>query len=81
MLTIHYSLVFLIGSPELPDIPHKEQLRSVFPQEEIVNTNWAVPAETFPRFTQLLSFPTYTYSVLLGLTVSTGGLTESLVTE
>ena len=41
--------------------------------------NWGSPGTTFPRFTQLLSLPVYAYSVLLGLTVSVGGLTESLV--
>ncbi len=41
--------------------------------------NWAVPATTFPKFVDLLALPTYTYNVLLGLTVSVGGLTESLV--
>ena len=41
--------------------------------------NWSAPGSTFPKFTQLLREPTYTYSVLLGVTVSVGGLTESLV--
>ena len=41
--------------------------------------NWAAPSDTFPRFTQLLRLDQYMYSVLLGLTVSVGGLTESLV--
>ena len=41
--------------------------------------NWALPADTFPCFVQLLSVPVYTHSVLLGMTVSVGGLTESLV--
>ena len=41
--------------------------------------NWAVPASTFPKFVELLSLPSYNYNILLGLTVSVGGLTESLV--
>ena len=41
--------------------------------------NWAVPASTFPKFVELLSLPSYNYNMLLGLTVSVGGLTESLV--
>lgn len=41
--------------------------------------NWAVPAETFPRFIRLLLLPSYTYSLTLGLAISVGGLTESLV--
>ena len=46
---------------------------------DITEVNWAAPSETFCRLTGLLSLSTYTYSVLLGLTVSVGGLTESLV--
>jgi len=45
----------------------------------MANINWAVPAQTFPLFSRLLSSPVYAYHVLLGLTVSVGGLTESLV--
>lgn len=41
--------------------------------------NWALPSDTFPRFAELLSVSTYTHFVLLGMTVSVGGLTESLV--
>ena len=41
--------------------------------------NWSAPAECFPRITKLLGLPTYRPAVLLGLTVSAGGLTESLV--
>ena len=41
--------------------------------------NWAAPSESFPKSVQLLSLPTYQYSALLGLIVSVGGLTESLV--
>ena len=46
---------------------------------ECAGLNWAAPSSTFPKFTQLLRQRTYTYSVLLGMTVSVGGLTESLV--
>lgn len=48
-------------------------------RNDIVSINWAAPGDTFPRFTQLLQCEGYRYSVLLGLTVSVGGLTESLV--
>ncbi|XP_013417607.2 tubulin-specific chaperone D-like [Lingula anatina] len=69
----------LYHSPEIPNIPHKEELLQIFPWEEIKGLNWAVPSDTFPRLTKLLSVPVYCYSVLLGMTVSVGGLTESLV--
>lgn len=43
--------------------------------------NWSAPSECFPRITKLLGLPSYRDPVLLGLTVSVGGLTESLVSE
>ena len=43
--------------------------------------NWRAPGDCFPRLTKLLALPSYRRSVLLGLTVSVGGLTESLVSE
>ena len=45
----------------------------------IEGINWGAPSDTFCLFTQLLALDTYLYHVLLGLTVSVGGLTESLV--
>lgn len=69
----------LYHRPDVPHIPNRSELESTFPQDEIQQLNWALPSDTFPRFAQLLSIPTYTASVLLGMTVSVGGLTESLV--
>ena len=43
--------------------------------------NWSAPADCFPRVTKLLSLSSYRRAVLLGLTVSVGGLTESLVSK
>ncbi|XP_068630988.1 tubulin-specific chaperone D [Battus philenor] len=40
---------------------------------------WLFPGHTMPRFVQLLNYPTYRYSVIKGLIVSAGELTESLV--
>ncbi|KAJ8318891.1 hypothetical protein KUTeg_003982 [Tegillarca granosa] len=69
----------LYHKPEIPHIPHRTDLEKIFPQSEVDSINWAAPSDTFARFTKLLHFKTYLYSVLLGLTVSVGGLTESLV--
>ena len=41
--------------------------------------NWSAPAEGFGTITKLLPLKTYQYNIFLGLTISTGGLTESLV--
>ena len=43
--------------------------------------NWAAASDTFPRFVKLLDLPGYRRHVLLGITVSVGGLTESLVSS
>ncbi|GBP53509.1 Tubulin-specific chaperone D [Eumeta japonica] len=40
---------------------------------------WLFPEHTMPRFVQLLNFPVYRYSIIKGLIVSGGELTESLV--
>uniref|UniRef100_A0A2A4J981 Tubulin-specific chaperone D n=1 Tax=Heliothis virescens TaxID=7102 RepID=A0A2A4J981_HELVI len=40
---------------------------------------WLFPGHTMPRFVQLLTYPDYRYSVIKGLIVSGGELTESLV--
>ena len=43
--------------------------------------NWTVPQLSFPLTVPLLGLTSYTYSCLLGLIVSVGGLTESTVRE
>lgn len=78
----HAGLIFsklLYHKPEIPNIPHREELEKIFPKSEIEEINWAAPSDTFPRFSQLLGCESYAYNVLLGFTVSVGGITESLV--
>ncbi|CAG2198685.1 TBCD [Mytilus edulis] len=78
----HAGLIFsqlLYHKPEIPNIPHREELEKIFPKSEIEDINWAAPSDTFPRFSQLLGCESYAYNVLLGFTVSVGGITESLV--
>uniref|UniRef100_A0A8D0L4C6 Tubulin-specific chaperone D n=1 Tax=Sphenodon punctatus TaxID=8508 RepID=A0A8D0L4C6_SPHPU len=79
----HAGSVFLsllhFDSPPVPHIPHREDLERIFPRSEAVTLNWNAPSQAFPRITQLLGLPAYQYHVLLGLTVSVGGLTESTV--
>jgi len=66
-------------SPEIPNIPHKAEVQSLFPKDKLEYLNFASSSDTFPKFAKLLSCSTYTYHIVLGLTVSAGGLTESLV--
>lgn len=49
------------------------------PRSEAKTLNWNAASEAFPRITQLLGLPAYQYYVLLGLSVSVGGLTETTV--
>ncbi|XP_072036691.1 tubulin-specific chaperone D-like isoform X1 [Amphiura filiformis] len=63
----------------IPHIPEREKLLQIFPKSDLLMLNWSAPSDAFPKMTQLLSLPIYRYHVLLGLTVSVGGLTESLV--
>ena len=56
-------------------------LRIIFFRKDCLEMNWSAPSECFPRITKLLGLPSYRDPVLLGLTVSVGGLTESLVSK
>lgn len=67
------------NAPRIPNIPQHDDLVCVFPEKELLALNWATAMDVFPRLAQLLSFPAYCEHVLLGLVVSVGGLTESLV--
>ena len=51
----------------------------MFPRDVVSGINWSVAQSSFPLTVQLLSLPAYSYHTLLGLVVSVGGLTESLV--
>uniref|UniRef100_A0A8B9BI83 Tubulin-specific chaperone D n=1 Tax=Anser brachyrhynchus TaxID=132585 RepID=A0A8B9BI83_9AVES len=79
----HAGSVFLtllhFDRPPVPHIPHREELERIFPRSETETLNWNASSEAFPRITQLLGLPTYQYYVLLGLSVSVGGLTETTV--
>ncbi|NXK93856.1 TBCD protein, partial [Formicarius rufipectus] len=77
----HAGSVFLtllhFDQPPVPHIPHRQELERIFPRSEKEALNWNAASEAFPRITQLLALPTYQYFVLLGLSVSVGGLTET----
>ncbi|NXH96494.1 TBCD protein, partial [Pachycephala philippinensis] len=77
----HAGSVFLtllhFDRPPVPHIPHREELERIFPRSEKETLNWNAASEAFPRITQLLGLPAYQYHVLLGLSVSVGGLTET----
>ncbi|NXB05915.1 TBCD protein, partial [Cnemophilus loriae] len=77
----HAGSVFLtllhFDHPPVPHIPHREELERIFPRSEKETLNWNAASEAFPRITQLLGLPAYQYYVLLGLSVSVGGLTET----
>jgi xanthine/uracil/vitamin C permease (AzgA family) len=68
------------SDPAILNIPYRAELVQIFPAAACENEiEWIAASDTFPRFVQLLAFTPFTYSVLLGLVVSVGGLTESLV--
>lgn len=65
--------------PEIPYFPNRDSVVKIFPEELCSSMNWNSAASTFPLFTELLAFHSYSYDVLLGLIISVGGLTEGLV--
>ncbi|XP_077980737.1 tubulin-specific chaperone D-like [Glandiceps talaboti] len=66
-------------NPPIPNVPHRKELMEIFKRSEQEELNWSAPSHSFAKITQVLSCPTYRRHLLLGLTVSVGGLTESLV--
>ena len=66
-------------SPEIPDFPYLDELRHLFSEEVLAKLNWSSAADTFPLLVQVLALSSYRHSVLLGMLISVGGLTESLV--
>ncbi|KAJ3045625.1 hypothetical protein HK097_001161 [Rhizophlyctis rosea] len=54
-----------------------EELRCILPHD--THINWNNPAEVFPKMVKVLELDAYRKEVLVGLVVSVGGLTESLV--
>ncbi|XP_061405504.1 tubulin-specific chaperone D [Lethenteron reissneri] len=61
----------------VPHIPHRQQLLDAFPRADLSAVNWRMASELFSRVVQILSLPVYQPRLLLGLTISVGGLTES----
>jgi hypothetical protein len=65
------------GGELVPGVPDRQVLEKIFPAG--LDISWIVESETFPLFVQLLRLPSYSERMILGLTVSIGGLTERLV--
>ncbi|XP_078461342.1 tubulin-specific chaperone D isoform X1 [Lampetra fluviatilis] len=61
----------------VPHIPHRQQLLDAFPRADLSPVNWRMASELFSHVVQILSLPVYQPRLLLGLTISVGGLTES----
>ncbi|XP_053707339.1 tubulin-specific chaperone D [Synchiropus splendidus] len=78
---VHAGNIFLhllhSTEPEVPHIPHKEELLQIFTAEVKGSLNWRASSEVFPYVTKLLALPGYQYRTLLGLTASVGGISES----
>lgn len=81
----HIFATILISPLDVPFIPQKSQVLACFPFQtpgpDFDNFSWAVESETFPIFAQLLHLDSYAESVLLGLAISVGGVTERLVRQ
>ncbi|CAG5136571.1 unnamed protein product [Candidula unifasciata] len=69
----------LYHRPPLPYIPHEQEVKAILPESAVFGTNFSAESDTYPLFSKLLALPEYAYSVLLGLVVSVGGITESIV--
>lgn len=67
------------SDPPIPFIPNQADIKRIIPKDAKDLYNWNSAGFTFPKFVQLIEFEPYTYSILLGLVTSVGGLTETLV--
>lgn len=65
-------------NPPLPYIQHHDFLKTIFPEDNS-NILWLFADHTFPMFCQMLALEEYSEKLILGLVVSIGKLTESLV--
>ncbi|RUS69826.1 hypothetical protein EGW08_022413 [Elysia chlorotica] len=74
---IFHSLLY--HNPPIPYIPHEAEIKHIFSEFDANNSSWASAAHTFPLFCRLLELEDYLYSALLGLIISVGGITESIV--
>lgn len=78
----HEALKRIFPSEEVELKPHPKDIddeKDLLTSENSNVVLWLFPGHTMPRFVQLLNYPDYRYSVIKGLVVSAGELTESLV--
>ncbi|XP_050523175.1 tubulin-specific chaperone D [Daktulosphaira vitifoliae] len=63
----------------VPNVAHRSELEKIFRKKE--SFNWFTESDSFSVMVKFLSMPEYKYSVLVGLLVCVGGVSESLVKE
>jgi hypothetical protein len=65
--------------PPITGITEHNILLDIFKWDRVSELNWSVAHLSFPFTVQLLDVRPYSYRTLLGLIISVGGLTESIV--
>ncbi|KAI6660085.1 Tubulin-specific chaperone D [Oopsacas minuta] len=77
-LTASSSIITLIhkSAIDIPYIPHINELRKIFPQDPTQLIN---PSESFSITVKAIKLDTYRKSVLSGLVISIGGVSESVI--
>ncbi len=65
-------------SPRLPFVPYRQILIQALSLHTTAVKNWADPALTFPLLMKAVNIDGFTQSILSGVVVSVGGLTESV---
>lgn len=63
----------------VPNIAHRKELERWFRKKD--SFNWFTESDSFSVMVKFLGLPEYKYSVLVGLLVCIGGISESLVSE
>lgn len=71
-------LDLLYATPPVPHLPASDALRAIFGATR-PELDWLSPSAAYPVAVALLALPDFRLPALMGLVVSVGGLTESLV--
>lgn len=74
---MHIYMFFRKNKNIVPNIAHRSEFEKFFKKKD--SFNWFTESDSFSVMVKILSMSEYKYSVLVGLLVCIGGVSESLV--
>lgn len=76
-----FSTLLHNDSPELYQFPERSSLLTIFTEDFVKTCNWRATAQMFPKFVELIKFPTYSYPILCGFIISGGSLSDKVMKD